>query len=187
MLRSAYPHWWMFQSLFWWKYCPGTVLGRTMGAHLIRFQSLFWWKYCPGPIRAIDITSGGLSVSILVLVEVLPWVYVVVFPVVLQVGEFQSLFWWKYCPGGKYRWTIFRHSDGFQSLFWWKYCPGTPQSRVGEWQLSEVSILVLVEVLPWEMGVTPNQSYLVKVSILVLVEVLPWEKAVIRIGCNQPG
>ena len=95
------------------------------GEMKILFQSLFWWKYCPGldrsgcwrrlPRTGFNPCSGGsialgppqpcawtprAQVSILVLVEVLPWVdradggwWEVMF---------QSLFWWKYCPGFNY-------------------------------------------------------------------------------------
>ena len=142
-----------FQSLFWWKYCPGLheapqVLGRSRS--IVKFQSLFWWKYCPG--------VGTTAVT---------WVEL----------TFQSLFWWKYCPGraptlwpgvgGKYvsilvlvevlPWadvkpafldTLKEGIDRFQSLFWWKYCPGASSAdrSLGS---TVVSILVLVEVLPW--------------------------------------
>ena len=61
----------------------------------------------------------------------------------------------------------------FQSLFWWKYCPGRggPRHHGG---LVEVSILVLVEVLPWGLIPLPSAAIGAAVSILVLVEVLPW-------------
>ena len=111
----------LFQSLFWWKYCPGTArwmqstgsltgfnpcsggsiaLGNPLSfllSYFLLFQSLFWWKYCPG----LDRADGG-------------WWEVM----------FQSLFWWKYCPGF---FPCRAHPDSarFQSLFWWKYCPGS--------------------------------------------------------------
>ena len=61
-----------FQSLFWWKYCPGLV-GTLTAKEWKEFQSLFWWKYCPG--------KNAFK-----------------FPHQIA-GPFQSLFWWKYCPG----------------------------------------------------------------------------------------
>ena len=36
----------------------------------------------------------------------------------------------------------------FQSLFWWKYCPGEKRKKALH-PVRVVSILVLVEVLPW--------------------------------------
>ena len=66
-----------------------------------------------GPRQCFNPCSGGsialgrrslapglraLSVSILVLVEVLPWVATDVLAR-LRAQRFQSLFWWKYCPG----------------------------------------------------------------------------------------
>ena len=136
------------------------------------FQSLFWWKYCPGagasglppvgPRQCFNPCSGGsialgrrslapglraLSVSILVLVEVLPWVATDVLAR-LRAQRFQSLFWWKYCPGAKVRYV-----QGPHHL---------------------VSILVLVEVLPWADYLRPRCGPGCGVSILVLVEVLPW-------------
>ena len=87
-------------------------------------------------------------VSILVLVEVLPWA--LDGPTAESVVYlFQSLFWWKYCPG-----------CGYQGL----WCRAV-----------HVSILVLVEVLPWaEQKVELAGFVSDQVSILVLVEVLPW-------------
>ena len=151
-----------FQSLFWWKYCPGRHRGQLIPSHQapgrgerpgaffmrsyvsilvlvevlpwdegenqhgkywIMFQSLFWWKYCPGLAALVGVTSVTLS--------------------------FQSLFWWKYCPGGKRDGSNWAKKHGFQSLFWWKYCPGRIISGRGRDGLDAVSILVLVEVLPW--------------------------------------
>ena len=110
-----------FQSLFWWKYCPGQR-GKGFRSTGWQFQSLFWWKYCPG-----DSTT----------------------PATLEALRFQSLFWWKYCPGPSESFTVdpfrlgFNPCSGgsialgqpdpivrvrlivFQSLFWWKYCPGS--------------------------------------------------------------
>ena len=87
-----------FQSLFWWKYCPGgggslpvaevhasfnpcsggsiaLGEGREAGCWLMNwFQSLFWWKYCPGTYADFRLVRED-QVSILVLVEVLPWVH----------------------------------------------------------------------------------------------------------------
>ncbi len=113
----------------------------------LMFQSLFWWKYCPGEPHRAYAPPAGAGVSILVLVEVLPWdeTYIAV-AIVLR--RFQSLFWWKYCPGRSPR-----------------YGPGP---------LLMVSILVLVEVLPWELIHRYQIHTLTRVSILVLVEVLPW-------------
>ena len=158
------------------------------------FQSLFWWKYCPGLVTAVNRTtrfrfnpcSGGSialgsclrrcavtpnRVSILVLVEVLPWARsfsaLPTAPlcfnpcsggsialgltkcrtltrcygfnpcsggsIALGVGQrlllfcctaFQSLFWWKYCPGLPCSRLPPQVGQEFQSLFWWKYCPG---------------------------------------------------------------
>ena len=114
-----------FQSLFWWKYCPGfdVVVSRNQIA-LIQFQSLFWWKYCPGHCRlrrpgtprgetgfnpcsggSIALGSQGSN------------------SVTVPGPEFQSLFWWKYCPGADHA-SRSSCEGGFQSLFWWKYCPG---------------------------------------------------------------
>ena len=91
---------------------------------------------------------------------------------------------------------------GFQSLFWWKYCPGSTGPG-GEDPNPPVSILVLVEVLPWvprsrtssvditcfnpcsggsialgKVTFDPSGSS-EHVSILVLVEVLPWAKTIL--------
>ena len=139
-----------FQSLFWWKYCPGNDLESAEKAQSNGFQSLFWWKYCPGLSRGglmqlkrqcFNPCSGGsialgswltpapgcrTGVSILVLVEVLPWVH----------GR--SVTTWT-------PWT-------FQSLFWWKYCPGSKHLKYKVVGPKKVSILVLVEVLPWVCG-----------------------------------
>ena len=67
------------------------------GAFRLMFQSLFWWKYCPGIADGIA-GAGRIAVSILVLVEVLPWARWQTRHS-LDVASFQSLFWWKYCPG----------------------------------------------------------------------------------------
>ena len=143
-----------FQSLFWWKYCPGIWQGLNVADVEKMFQSLFWWKYCPG--FGLLWLNCSWKKSIL----------------------FQSLFWWKYCPGrtmseipsvsllrsfnpcsggsialgklkdssdpGTLDPSCFNPCSGgsialglasapmpargrrskFQSLFWWKYCPG---------------------------------------------------------------
>ena len=76
----------------------------------------------------------------------------------LRVG-FQSLFWWKYCPGSLRRLReVWRVGTRFQSLFWWKYCPGSPAYEAGKLVTGtpEVSILVLVEVLPWGEHARPQ-------------------------------
>ena len=186
----------VFQSLFWWKYCPGYVppftgqarksfnpcsggsiaLGPrpiTLHAHLV--ESGF--NPCSGGSIALgSISDGNAStdsvVSILVLVEVLPWVFAGNVHHSVAGNLFQSLFWWKYCPGQLVQ-NLFRFGIVFQSLFWWKYCPG-PNLR-GVWpKWALVSILVLVEVLPWVAGVVRREAANL-VSILVLVEVLPWD------------
>ena len=144
-----------FQSLFWWKYCPGA--NNSGPGYLVSamFQSLFWWKYCPGPGKRTGTThnaycfnpcSGG---SIALGVNVHDIFYVE--------NGFQSLFWWKYCPGpsGSHygqgrRVMCFNPCSGgsialgqpeplrptsspeFQSLFWWKYCPGPSGSHYGQ-------------------------------------------------------
>ena len=69
------------------------------------------------------------------------------------------------------------HTLRFQSLFWWKYCPGGSTGPGGEDPNPPVSILVLVEVLPWGSLGRNSFSVVQGVSILVLVEVLPWEEA----------
>ncbi len=188
----------MFQSLFWWKYCPGELIclflvyysacfnpcsggSIALGGPQARrpspfsqFQSLFWWKYCPGvhthllhwtPDLCFNPCSGGsialgyipifyigrpISVSILVLVEVLPWVIGRI-DLILAYERFQSLFWWKYCPGHR-----------------------LPSAQIGRGL--EVSILVLVEVLPWVLSIPTLSEDSAGVSILVLVEVLPWDQ-----------
>ncbi len=96
---------------------------------------MFWWKYC----RAIPGSGTGLhgTLSILVLVEVLPWA---------GTDEwFQSLFWWKYCPGKEVR--IFHRC--------FNPCSGGSialgNKLVASLDLIDVSI-VLVEVLPWDTG-----------------------------------
>ena len=134
-----------FQSLFWWKYCPGA------GTREGRFPSGVSFNPCSG---------GSIALGISTLAKF------------LQSLRFQSLFWWKYCPGptalrgpptsapcfnpcsggsialgdldGDQSWIYLV----FQSLFWWKYCPGVwPVGTT--WARPIVSILVLVEVLPW--------------------------------------
>ena len=136
-----------FQSLFWWKYCPGQDRDGFSHASLPRFQSLFWWKYCPGLQLDLCGQFDAGFVSILVLVEVLPWVYssariycfawsgfnpcsggsIALGKLILArralCRAFQSLFWWKYCPGSVSP-VLVRTALSFQSLFWWKYCPG---------------------------------------------------------------
>ncbi len=123
--RSTRPAKYLFQSLFWWKYCPGLdpELGRC--SRTVEFQSLFWWKYCPGNMPSalggttnicFNPCSGG-SIAL-----------------------------------GVYPFRIrTQYPRMFQSLFWWKYCPGQANTfQAGE--MSKVSILVLVEVLPWGSG-----------------------------------
>ena len=162
-----------------------------------KFQSLFWWKYCPGsaslgsliqrPVRFNPCSGGSIALGSQVsLGKVLG-------------REFQSLFWWKYCPGCQPDHGRLPVGPQFQSLFWWKYCPGRPREQTAQYPRHPVSILVLVEVLPWEWlalvgsptstlfqslfwwKYCPGQalcSHLLNVppavSILVLVEVLPW-------------
>ena len=158
------------------------------------FQSLFWWKYCPGPIRFNFQVRGDVKVSILVLVEVLPWASSASLPDAVQwvsILVLVEVLPWESCGC----WAFF--------------------------SLCVVSILVLVEVLPWAwiypsgllgscfnpcsggsiaLGVTRSFSsahtrsfnpcsggsialgsvdFILlppkdEVSILVLVEVLPW-------------
>ena len=112
----------LFQSLFWWKYCPGPGLSCDIGNLLFLFQSLFWWKYCPGccfgwinlsEFQSFNPCSGG-SIAL----GQFPRERWGRFP------QFQSLFWWKYCPGHRYLPAHYEIATGFQSLFWWKYCPG---------------------------------------------------------------
>ena len=139
-----------FQSLFWWKYCPGPegckpglffslksfnpCSGGSIALGLIGrarqwlrfetlFQSLFWWKYCPGPGVVAGAPLIRINVSILVLVEVLPWGPMRL-PAMVSQSSFQSLFWWKYCPGDGSGMPVGVRPLKFQSLFWWKYCPG---------------------------------------------------------------
>ena len=160
-----------------------------------RFQSLFWWKYCPGgkstAIKALlpsfNPCSGG-SIALGSYSGSIPRIVIGFNP----------------CSGGS---IALGWSEGkgkleglkFQSLFWWKYCPGS-LTFCGVGKAHLVSILVLVEVLPWEMqgmsqeGVIRNsfnpcsggsialggrraapRARAIFVSILVLVEVLPWE------------
>ena len=134
-----------FQSLFWWKYCPGTRRRDTTTPKSIKFQSLFWWKYCPGGHTCLQL--GVLqTVSILVLVEVLPW------------------------DKSKRHHTRRRYNVSILVLVEvlpWAQEPHRTSAR------DSVSILVLVEVLPWVQhpGRRPDPHC---VSILVLVEVLPW-------------
>ena len=208
-----------FQSLFWWKYCPGATVAdekpRGSSVSILVLVEVLPWDAFPA-----GLPLERLFVSILVLVEVLPWDLVRFGTGVVAFPLFQSLFWWKYCPGYRKR---ERPGQGhrFQSLFWWKYCPGkthglvfvllhlgfnpcsggsialgSPLSISGCSTLSfnpcsggsialglvylnrllshpEVSILVLVEVLPWELF-RPISIWCMDVSILVLVEVLPW-------------
>ena len=134
---------------------------------------LFWWKYCPGALPALRAGSPFNPVSILVLVEVLPWV-------LFEVANRKRRLSFNPCSGGSIalgsqvslgkalgrdKHTGFnpcsggsialgrdplrcRHRAVFQSLFWWKYCPGGEDRN--EWTDEKgVSILVLVEVLPW--------------------------------------
>ena len=110
---------------------------------------------CSGGSIALGVCHGKqpgcpVAVSILVLVEVLPWVQVqVIRP---------------------------HHIPKFQSLFWWKYCPGDADLGHIRMTYHVVSILVLVEVLPWGTFMGAIEKAGERVSILVLVEVLPWER-----------
>ena len=141
-----------FQSLFWWKYCPGRLQTWEDSLATRMFQSLFWWKYCPG---------DGIEDSCMF--SMLP---------------FQSLFWWKYCPGR----TRCRRRRCRRGCF--NPCSGGSialgsvrhKSRRG---VHAVSILVLVEVLPWA-SVAEALGGTGAVSILVLVEVLPWARPDLR-------
>ena len=149
-----YLQWDRFQSLFWWKYCPGELACHCAPERLAFVSILVLVEVLPwGPVKAPQIgliitvsilvlvevlpwdaldaqLVGHIQVSILVLVEVLPWgVYVSYMGAVLN--EFQSLFWWKYCPG--YVGFALEHDAAkFQSLFWWKYCPGASRSEDSE-------------------------------------------------------
>ena len=96
-----------------------------------------------------DRYDAGAAVSILVLVEVLPWV------LSHRAWAWQA-FRFNPCSGGS---IALGHREvvrylavriRFQSLFWWKYCPGrTADNGATGSPLWSVSILVLVEVLPW--------------------------------------
>ena len=136
----------MFQSLFWWKYCPGfagphrrpapvqvsipcsggsIALGFGDFTHLtltvpvsilVLVEVLPWGQLERGP-------SARNRVSILVLVEVLPWEYSG-----MELNSDSTSF--NPCSGGSIALgedLVFAGApgDGFQSLFWWKYCPGT--------------------------------------------------------------
>ena len=182
VLPWAYPPIWrdkgqrcLFQSLFWWKYCPGlvTAVNRTTrfrfnpcsGGSIAlgqkdanpavfltqKFQSLFWWKYCPGVDRqGAAVVTLRDAVSILVLVEVLPWAWC---------GSrcpLDSHKCFNPCSGG----SIALGAD----------------APTGYGQPVFVSILVLVEVLPWGWQRHAGRCTSFEVSILVLVEVLPWAK-----------
>ena len=227
--RSHRMHWYSaesFQSLFWWKYCPGHIMRAMQGVNAIVFQSLFWWKYCPGsdsspskrsrlqsfnPCSGGSIALGNLTASNCRLQGILFqslfwWKYCPGAGVPDRIRvfyKFQSLFWWKYCPGARDRVSNLVSDNLFQSLFWWKYCPGKgPQCGCSG---PRVSILVLVEVLPWEGtavwlfgapcfnpcsggSIALGGPFLAEwpasfqVSILVLVEVLPWAK---RLRCGE--
>ena len=62
-----------FNPCFWWKYCPGPTGSDAISSPYSLFQSLFWWKYCPGIGKRFPCARPHTQVSILVLVEVLPW------------------------------------------------------------------------------------------------------------------
>ena len=87
----------LFQSLFWWKYCPGsTTTARLRPGSLRSFNpcsggsialggdiisapaSVTCFNPCSGGSIALGNASKAFSVS---------------------PSMFQSLFWWKYCPG----------------------------------------------------------------------------------------
>ncbi len=116
-------------------------------------------------------------VSILVLVEVLPWARARRWGMMLlcDIHQFQSLFWWKYCPGNDCIHFQALFGSRFQSLFWWKYCPGSSPEEAFRWPYqgfnpcSGGSIALGIR----ERTCRPTARY--RVSILVLVEVLPWE------------
>ena len=186
-----------FQSLFWWKYCPGRRLIRCVQALavsvsiLVLVEVLPWaraemlsiprsnisFNPCSGGSIALgrnfpDRGSGCVPVSILVLVEVLPW---------------ESRGWarsaaagsFNPCSGGSI-------ALGRRLLAWiceqrrFNPCSGgsialgpqRPDQHHGNG--IPVSILVLVEVLPWVLYYSPAFLRDGCVSILVLVEVLPW-------------
>ena len=184
--------------MFWWKYCPGSINPDIRWALSVQVSILVLVEVLPWVQRPASAVSPHGEVSILVLVEVLPWALATKLSSLDSLTmSFQSLFWWKYCPGTGLRAMAMQTPQKFQSLFWWKYCPGAMCQRCHNrydlrfnpcsggsialgiscllrWQIFLVSILVLVEVLPWEMILKSPMNGRPRVSILVLVEVLPW-------------
>ena len=145
-----------FQSLFWWKYCPGKSFKSDFNFFGLEFQSLFWWKYCPGlkhwvaptthrpcfnPCSGGSIALGSASACKLLKnmsgfnpcsggsIALGSWK---IASNSVWIIEFQSLFWWKYCPGSFTKVTPPPSLIKFQSLFWWKYCPGPNPAIVDE-------------------------------------------------------
>ncbi len=187
-----------FQSLFWWKYCPGETPRRKADASVRCFNPCSGGSIALGlmsaqperrtgasfnPCSGGSIALGALVdsiltgvpgfnpcsggsialgipgrvrvcrcgvVSILVLVEVLPWAFAHVGGKIHMETSFNP------CSGGSIAlgWALPSQvclaSMKFQSLFWWKYCPGMGFTITSMSCVYEVSILVLVEVLPWE-------------------------------------
>ena len=111
----------LLQSLFWWKYCDTQSFNLNLDQEKYLFQSLFWWKYCPGE------REGGYVDN----------------PV-----EFQSLFWWKYCPGRSKPASSKNDISCFNPCSGGSIALGLGGAPLA--LLAVVSILVLVEVLPWE-------------------------------------
>ena len=161
----------MFQSLFWWKYCPGNNYLCGVVEYVTEFQSLFWWKYCPGSILRFPIQQGA-KVSILVLVEVLPWAVRSGSTKVTTSARFNP------CSGGSIALGLPRAPEEAEVrvsiLVLVEVLPWVRQARRQAAPMKRVSILVLVEVLPWAICPLVYLSLLAQVSILVLVEVLPW-------------
>ena len=142
-----------------WLQCFNPCSGGSIALGNQYRQWGWLWPCCFNPCSGGSIALGGKAwpmippqwmrlVSILVLVEVLPWDEAYdrknrALPL------FQSLFWWKYCPGMpqillKLIMIICFNPCSGGSIALGDLTACTPYTLPG------VSILVLVEVLPWE-------------------------------------
>ena len=155
----------LVEVLPWGHPAYAAIIRKSIVSILVLVEVLPWAG------RGRNLYSDTL-VSILVLVEVLPWA-VKRFRVHYGPLKFQSLFWWKYCPGVKmFYFSVATHSVSILVLV--EVLPWAYPGENGRVRGGAVSILVLVEVLPWVPVVRVRRCAPHPVSILVLVEVLPW-------------